>query len=385
MRRPIAKFCQFADGFGLRSIFQSEWAIQKLLEKGADPLKFDRDIANLSDEEILSLRLCDLPVSLETPWFEAAKNQVLREMAKRGLKFTPHFWISTEWFCPDGVPGVAVPFFLLHPRLRRIEKSQMGFVDGVNQPQRIRVLRHEIGHAIDNAFRLRKVLGSKRKQVFGDSRTPYPRAYAPQIYSRSYVQNLGLSYAQSHPDEDFAETFAVWLTSKKKWQKKYTHTRALEKLRQMDLWMSELENVRPLLSNVRRVEPIESQTITLREYYRRKRSQFGIPAKQSRMRTLRASWLKHCAQQDVRWQKSKKSQLSFFEQLEKRVIQNVSHQLGQPAYRLKPLFGEFKKAAKIDAFTWPKTSEKILIDKMSQSFQKQARDYIAKKRFYVVM
>jgi hypothetical protein len=133
------------------------------------------------------------------------------------LVFRPHFWLSDEWFCPDGEPGIAMPFYLAHPRLARLEMAQMREVEGGTREWCLRILRHETGHAIENAYRLRR--RPRRRELFGRTSQPYPDSYSPRPYSKSFVRHLDAWYAQSHPDEDFAETFAVWLTPDSDWRR----------------------------------------------------------------------------------------------------------------------------------------------------------------------
>src|ERR1043165_7262414 len=161
----------------------------------------------------------------------------MAERDVRQLMFRPHFWLSNEWFTPDGVPGIAVPFYLAHPRLEKLEMDQMLEVEGGTPEWCMKILRHEAGHAIDNAYRLRMRLG--RQRVFGPSYMQYPDYYTPKPYSKSYVLHLDSWYAQSHPDEDFAETFAVWLTPDSDWKSRYAGWPALRKLEDMDGLMAE--------------------------------------------------------------------------------------------------------------------------------------------------
>ena len=136
--------------------------------------------------------------------------RTIGELAARELVFRPRFWLSDEWFSPAGVPGVGIPFYLAHPRLMRLERHQMFEVEGGTREGCLRLLRHELGHAVDHAYRL-----SRRKDwrdVFGSASLPYPDAYRPNPASKRFVQHLDGWYAQAHPDEDFAETFAVWMT-----------------------------------------------------------------------------------------------------------------------------------------------------------------------------
>jgi len=229
----------------------------------------------LPDERLLDVRICDLGLSLDgTPvqrWTEAVAN----ELGERGIEFRPHYWLSDEWFTPDGVPGVAIPFYLAHPRLVQLELAQMFEVEGGTRTSALRILRHEAGHAIDNAYRLQ--LRRKRPLLFGKlTRTKYPEYYAPRPYSRSFVLHLDSWYAQSHPAEDFAETFAVWLTPTSQWRKRYAGWPALRKLEYMDELMGDIALRKPLVTTRRVVDPIHRITRTLRQHYQRKRAHYGV-------------------------------------------------------------------------------------------------------------
>ncbi|NQZ20208.1 MAG: putative zinc-binding metallopeptidase [Bdellovibrionales bacterium] len=156
----------------------------------------------------------------------------------------------------------------------KIEKQQIGYVEGTTEKQILKLMRHELGHCIDNAIRLRK--NSQRQKVFGSSQKEYPDYYTPKKYAQGYVHYLGDNYAQSHPDEDFAETFAVWLDPKSDWRNRYATKRANVKLEFMDQLMRSLRNKRPQLKNKFRVDPIEKLKITLKEHYQLKRSRLKL-------------------------------------------------------------------------------------------------------------
>jgi hypothetical protein len=226
------------------------------------------------DERLLELRLCELDLAIEGSALEDRINQLNRELEASGLAFRPHFWLSDEWFSPDGVPGIAVPFYLAHPRLARLEMSQMLEVEGGTPDWCMRILRHEAGHAIENAFLLRR--RGRRQRLFGRTSVPYPDSYAPKPYSRSFVIHLEAWYAQSHPDEDFAETFAVWLTPGSDWRARYAGWPALRKLEYMDELMQELRGRLPAAANRQRVEPLSSLRRTLRTHYRKRRVHYGL-------------------------------------------------------------------------------------------------------------
>ena len=230
--------------------------------------------ADWPDEELLDMRMCDLDVRIEGTDLEERIEQLYGELKDRGLRFRPHFWLSDDWFTPDGFPGSAIPFYMAHPRLARLELNQMLEVEGGTLEWCIRILRHETGHVIENAYRLRR--RRRRQQVFGKSSKPYPDYYTPKPYSKSFVLHLDSWYAQSHPDEDFAETFAVWLNPRSMWRERYAGWPALRKLEYMDELMREIAGQRPLVTSKARVDPLSRLRKTLREHYQEKRERYGL-------------------------------------------------------------------------------------------------------------
>ncbi len=221
----------------------------------------DVEWASWPDEKLLDLRICDLKVTIEGSVLETRIAELQRELDERGLTFQPHFWLSAEWFSPDGVPGVAIPFYLAHPRLEKLERAQMLEVEGGTPEWCMKILRHEAGHAIDNGYKLRQ--RRRRQQIFGPSYIHYPDYYTPKPYSKSFVLHLDSWYAQSHPDEDFAETFAVWLNPQSDWRTRYVDWPALNKLKYIDTLMTELAGKQMLVRTRRKVEPLQSLRRTL--------------------------------------------------------------------------------------------------------------------------
>lgn len=199
----------------------------------------------LSDKELLELRFCDLGLKIEGSRIEPVIQSLYLELENKNLKFKPHVWISEDWFAIDGIPGIAVPFYTLHKRLDQLCKKMHLDDEGYNKKDAIKLLRHEAGHAIDNAYKLR--LSRNRQKLFGFSKTSYPETYAPQSESSKYVTHLNPWYAQAHPDEDWAETFAVWLTPNSNWKKIYHGTLALEKLEFLDHIMKSIQGKEPIV------------------------------------------------------------------------------------------------------------------------------------------
>ncbi len=225
------------------------------------------------DEQLLDVRMGDLPLAIEGE-LAARIAQLRAELDQRGLRSALHVYLSDEWFTPDGATAIALPFYLAHPRLSKLEEAQMFEVEGGEYEWCMRILRHEAGHAIDNAFRLR--LRPQRRQVFGLPSKPYPEFYTPKPYSKSFVLHLDSWYAQSHPDEDFAETFAVWLTPNSEWRQRYAGWKALHKLEYMDSLMTSLRGRPPRVDNPEEVDPLPSLRQTLRQHYRNKRRHYGV-------------------------------------------------------------------------------------------------------------
>ena len=182
---------------------------------------------HLPDQELLETPLSELGLSLEKHPLMKLIQKLTRELEAKKITLRPRVYLSDDWFCADGTTTFAIPFVLLHPRLKKLEELYIGEVEGGDDEWFMRLARHEMGHVLDNAYNLR--LSQKRKEIFGDSSKPYPETYEYKAYSKSFVQHIEDGYAQSHPDEDWAETFAVWLTPNSKWKTQYKNWPALKK------------------------------------------------------------------------------------------------------------------------------------------------------------
>ncbi|HVN41816.1 MAG TPA: putative zinc-binding metallopeptidase [Steroidobacteraceae bacterium] len=228
----------------------------------------------LDDEALLDKRFCDLRLTLSGSKLEPSIRRLYTELERKGIRFRPHFWLSEEWFSPDGIPGIAIPFYLAHPRLQRLERRFMHEVEGGNDKWLMRILRHETGHAIDTAYALRR--RKAWRQVFGKASRKYPSRYSPRPGSRGYVLHLGHWYAQSHPTEDFAETFAVWLPPRSRWRSQYRGWPAEAKLAFVDATMRAIAGRRAVRLSRETIEPLNDNRRTLREHYRRKRQRYEV-------------------------------------------------------------------------------------------------------------
>ena len=231
--------------------------------------------ARYDDDRLLDLRLCDLDLKIERTPLGPPIDRLYDELEQRNIRHKPHVWLSNEWFSPDGVPGIALPFYLAHPRLRKLEQKKMLEVEGGTEGECRRILRHEAGHAIDTAYRLHR--RKRWREIFGSFSQPYPNSYKPKPNSRNYVVHLAAWYAQAHPAEDFAETFAVWLTPRSRWRKRYKNWyAALRKLEYVDELMQEIAGRPAPVRSRAQIYPLKDLRLTLRQHYRKKRAHYGV-------------------------------------------------------------------------------------------------------------
>jgi hypothetical protein len=216
-------------------------------------------------QEILAKPIRELGLKIEGSPVEGLVQQLHHELtAKKLHKFHPAIYLTDEWGCPSGEPVIGVPFYLADPLLAQLEKD----TNDLEDPREVMMyLRHEAGHAFNYAYRLHRT--PEWKQLFGPFRRPYHDNYRPVPFSRDYVRYLPGWYAQKHPDEDFAETFAVWLTPRSSWRKRYRGWGAMAKLRYMDRIARELSNIDPIRRRGQTDLTVDEMEMTVGEFYRR--------------------------------------------------------------------------------------------------------------------
>src|SRR6266516_2654307 len=230
------------------------------------------DWINLSEDELLEKKIRQLGLRLEETEWEPLVKQLYDELSVKGLSFHPPCFVGDEWFCPVGIPAIFVPFFLVHERLRRLERKMVLEVEGEAKEWFMRLMRHEAAHAYSYAYQLYKK--KKWHQTFGLASTEETEFYRPRPYSRSYVMHLDDWYAQSHPDEDFAETFAVWLTPGLDWRRRYQGWRALQKLEYLEDLMRSLAGKPPVHQPQYCVADYHCLDVKLKTHYARKRKRY---------------------------------------------------------------------------------------------------------------
>ena len=177
-------------------------------------------VREVEQQKLLSTRICDLDLRPEGVLAECIE-QVTGELRARGVSFSPTYYLGDDDFwTSDRAISVNVPWYLANAVLWQLVNDHLF---EYSRPEVLMYLRHETGHAINYAFEL-----WRRKdwiQTFGDFRRPYRDVYNPNPWSRDYVRYLHRAgmyhYAQKHPDEDWAESFAVWLDPASRWRRRY--------------------------------------------------------------------------------------------------------------------------------------------------------------------
>jgi hypothetical protein len=254
----------------VRSVYRQERVQKTSMSKALRWAPAPPDWATLKDEELLRLRICQLPLSIEGSPLESRVAQLYAELSAKGIDFRPQCYLGDEWFSPDGVPAVAIPFYLAHPRLTELEERMILEVEGGDPVSCMKLLRHECGHAVDHAYRLAD--DERRQALFGSAEEYDPDNYRPRPYSRSFVRHLEKFYAQAHPDEDFAETFAVWLTPDVDWRRRYATWKALAKIEYVDeVIRAEVATSPPRVTRGYLASAAANLQSTLERFYQRRR------------------------------------------------------------------------------------------------------------------
>ncbi len=226
---------------------------------------------------LLSQRISDIGLEIRGTLLEKLVNQLYEELAAKGMAFRPPVYLSDQWGCPDGTPIIGVPFYLADARLSRIEEDYSQAVE--SEAESMRYLRHEAGHAYNYAYRFYD--RAAWRKMFGPYSRPYRDRYRADPFSREFVRHILGWYAQKHPDEDFAETFAVWLTPGLDWKQEYEGWGALKKLEYVEKLMTEVASKVPVVPEPSDDDlPVSAMQYTLAEHYQDEKS---IPIRDPRI------------------------------------------------------------------------------------------------------
>jgi hypothetical protein len=221
------------------------------------------------DAPLHGTALRDLKLTIAGTPLEPVLRAFQDELLQRGLTAVrPHFYLSTEWGVPFGSISIAIPFYLARVDLTALHADRVGYVEGVSPADILRYLRHEMGHVVNYAYRLYET--PEWIALFGDITQPYIEEYRPRPFHRDYVNHLPGWYAQKHPDEDWAETFAVWLTPGLDWRRTYAHApTARKKLEYCDRTIMALRDRPPLVTEPDPDEDVNQLPYTLEQFYHR--------------------------------------------------------------------------------------------------------------------
>jgi hypothetical protein len=223
------------------------------------------EIAPAEVQEILAKPIRQLGLKLEGSPLERFIQQLYKELNAKGLHcFHPKCYLTDEWGCPNMEPVIGIPFYLADPKLQRLE-AEMNDIEDARQI--MMYLRHEAGHAFNYAYALYK--SEEWRSLFGPFRRPYRESYKPVAFSRQFVRHMEGWYAQKHPDEDFAETFAVWLTPRSNWRKRYQGWDAMKKLVYVDRICHQLGDTEPVVAVGDTDITVDEMDVTVGEFYQR--------------------------------------------------------------------------------------------------------------------
>ena len=104
-------------------------------------------------------------------------------------------------------------------------------------------------------------------ELFGPFFRAYRDDYRPVPFSKKYVRHIEGWYAQKHPDEDFAETFAVWLTPRSPWRRQYKGWPAMRKLRYVERTARQFATVEPIVKTGEVDITPDDISVTVEQFY----------------------------------------------------------------------------------------------------------------------
>jgi hypothetical protein len=219
------------------------------------------------ESNLFAAPIRDLKLEIEQTPLAPIIDDFLAELKAKGVtRLVPRFHLSTEWGVPFGTIVIGIPFYLARPELTELHGEEIGHIEGLSRDDILRYLRHEMGHVVNYAYKLFDE--EAWVKLFGSITQPYLEDYRPQPFSRRYVRHLPGWYAQKHPDEDWAETFAVWMTPDRNWRSEYAQLpTALAKLEYCEQTMARLSAQSPLVTATDLDEDVGELSYSLRDFY----------------------------------------------------------------------------------------------------------------------
>ena len=300
-------------------------------EKPATPISPAEapDLGAMSDDQLLAMRICDLKLRIPGSELESRIETFYAELAGKNILVKPVCYLGEEWFCPEGCATIAIPFYLAHPRLKKLEEKMMLEVEGGTEAWCLRLLRHEMGHVLNHAYLLEK--DKSWQKLFGPVSLEYSESFRARPYSRGFVRHLDGYYAQSHPEEDFAETVAIWLTPHLDWHRQYRGWKALTKLEYVDELMRKLAGKPPLVFAKTKMSEASRLRSRLALYYKRRRKTYAQDFPEFFDADLRRLFIDAGAAPD------NERAAAFLRRSSKMILQAVSTWTGEPKFTLNRL------------------------------------------------
>ena len=224
----------------------------------------DEKVSDKKIQKLLSQKISDLSLTIKNSRLEAFIDELYQELERAGISFKPKSYLTDGWGCPNKVPAIGIPFYLADQKLYSLQAQFTG-TKVEDEKEVMMFLRHEAGHALNYAYRLYRK--PEWHRLFGRFSQPYKDDYKTDPFSPRFVHHFSGWYAQKHPDDDFAETFAVWLTPNSEWQKRYNGTPALAKLLYVDKMAWKYGQQPPVITEGKLDMPLQEMTITLDEWF----------------------------------------------------------------------------------------------------------------------
>lgn len=279
------------------------------------------DLTHLTS--LLSTPISALDLKIEDTPIEPALAQFKKELERAGIqRLCPDFYLSTEWGVPFPSISIGIPFYLARPELIALHGEQTGYLEGVGPSDLLRFLRHEMGHVVNYAYELH--LRTDWTEQFGKMDQPYLEEYRPEPFSRRHVRHLAGWYAQKHPDEDWAETFAVWMTPEIDWRAYYAEwPAALAKLDYCDRIMAIVNRQDPIINVSDHSDGVSNLHISVEEFYRQPAFAIGAALPQSLDGTLRAIFEDYVFPEDRLPGDERRNAADLIRQLERELVANV--------------------------------------------------------------
>jgi len=322
-----------------------------------------KEILNNWETKLMEMNkpLSELNLRIEGTFLEKLINRLYAELDRKDISFKPKAYLTDTWGCPNKVPLIGIPFYYADPALSKIEDEMHGDLE--DEHELLMTLRHEAGHAINYAYRLYQA--EEWQNAFGRFTEPYRDYFHPKPHSKEFVKHLyqqvgnyaGRIYAQKHPDEDFAETFAVWLTPRSNWRQKYRNWGALGKLKFVDRLMKKIGPRKPSVTDGELIHPIEGINFTLLEYYNKSEERYREKAQGYVDDVLREIF-------NTNGRGTKRvSAGGFIEKNRNHLVERISHWTGEETSSVEPLIDKLiARAKELDLNFSPSRQARKLIE-----------------------